>query len=55
MAVLVDVRPSIVAVSSDSGFLHLIQALLDNLGLPVRTSSESVRRDGSPEANRFAV
>jgi CheY-like chemotaxis protein len=40
MAVLVDVRPSIVAVSSESGFLHLIQALLDSLGLPVRTTSD---------------
>jgi len=40
MAVLVDVRPSIVAISSESGFLHLIQALLDSLDLPVRTTSD---------------
>jgi len=40
MAILVDVRPSIVAVSSESGFLHLIQTLLDSLGLPVRTTSD---------------
>jgi hypothetical protein len=40
MTVLVDVRPSIVAVSSESGFLHLIQSLLDGLGLAVRTTSD---------------
>ena len=40
MATLVDVRPSIVAVSGESGFLHLIQTLLDSLGLPVRTTSD---------------
>ena len=40
MAILVDERPSIVAVSSESGFLHLIQTLLDSLGLPVRTTSD---------------
>src|SRR5207244_10980453 len=40
MAVQIDVRPSIVAVSSESGFLHLIQTLLDSLGLPVRTTSD---------------
>jgi hypothetical protein len=34
------VRPSVAAVSSESGFLHLIQTLLDSLGLPVRTTSE---------------
>jgi hypothetical protein len=40
MAVQMDVRPSIVAVSSESGFLHLIQTLFDSLGLPVRTTSD---------------
>ena len=40
MAVLVDVRPSIVAVSGESGFLHLIQTLFDSLGLAVRTTSD---------------
>ena len=40
MAVQIDVRPSIVAVSSESGFLHLIQTLFDSLGLPVRTTSD---------------
>ncbi len=40
VATLVDVRPSIVAVSGESGFLHLIQTLLDSLGLPVRTTSD---------------
>ncbi len=40
MAVQVGVRPSIVAVSSESGFLHLIQTLFDSLGLPVRTTSD---------------
>ncbi len=34
------IRPQIVAVSSQSGFLHLIQSLLDTLGLPVRTTSD---------------
>jgi len=33
-------RPSIVAVSSESGFLHLIQTLFDGAGLAVRTTSE---------------
>ena len=40
MAVQIDVRPSIVAVSSESGFLHLIQTLFDSLGMPVRTTSD---------------
>ena len=40
MAVQIDVCPSIVAVSSESGFLHLIQALLDSLDLPVRATSD---------------
>jgi DNA-binding NtrC family response regulator len=40
MAVQIDVRPSIVVVSSESGFLHLIQTLFDSLGLPVRASSD---------------
>ena len=40
MAVLVDVRPSIVAVSGESSFLHLIQTLFDSLGLAVRTTSD---------------
>ncbi len=40
MPALVDMRPSIVAVSSEPGFLHLIQTLLDSLGLPVRTTSD---------------
>ena len=40
MAVQIDVRPSIVAVSSESGFLHLIQTLFDSRGLPVRTTSD---------------
>ena len=40
MAVQVDVRPSIVALSSELGFLHLIQTLFDSLGLPVRTTSD---------------
>jgi CheY-like chemotaxis protein len=40
MAVQIDVRPSIVAVSSESGFLRLIQTLFDSLGLPVRTTSD---------------
>jgi CheY-like chemotaxis protein len=40
MAVRIHVRPSIVAVSSESGFLHLIQTLLDSLGLPVRTTTD---------------
>jgi len=40
MAVQIDVRPSIVAVSSESGFLHLIQTLFDSLGLPVRTTTD---------------
>src|ERR1700694_1536252 len=40
MTVMVDVRPSIVAVSSESGFLHLIQSLLDSLDLAVRTTSD---------------
>ncbi len=40
MAVQIDVRPSIVAVSSESGFLHLIQTLFDSLGLLVRTTSD---------------
>jgi len=40
MPVLVDVRTSIVAVSSESGFLHLIQTLFDSLGLPVRTTCD---------------
>jgi hypothetical protein len=34
------VRPSIVALSSESSFLHLIQSLLDALDLPVRTSTD---------------
>jgi DNA-binding NtrC family response regulator len=33
-------EPSIVAVSSESGFLHLIQTLFDSLGLPVRTTTD---------------
>ena len=40
MAVQIDVRSSIVAVSSESGFLHLIQTLFDSLALPVRTTSD---------------
>jgi hypothetical protein len=40
MALLVDVRPSIVAVSSESGFLHLIQTLFDSLAFPVRPTSD---------------
>lgn len=40
MAVQVDVPPSIVAISSESGFLHLIQTLFDSLGLPVRTTTD---------------
>jgi CheY-like chemotaxis protein len=32
--------PSVVAVSSESGFLHLIQTLFDSVGLAVRTTSE---------------
>ena len=40
MVVQIDVRPSILAVSSESGFLHLIQTLFDSLGLPVRTTSD---------------
>jgi len=40
MTVPVDVRPSIVAVSTESAFLHLIQSLLDSLGLAVRTTSD---------------
>jgi CheY-like chemotaxis protein len=40
MAVQIDVRPSIVAVSNESGFLHLIQTLFDSLGMPVRTTSD---------------
>jgi CheY-like chemotaxis protein len=36
----VDVRPRIVAVSTESAFLHLIQSLLDTLGLAVRTTSD---------------
>jgi DNA-binding NtrC family response regulator len=40
MAVQIEVRPSIVAVSSESGFLHLVQTLLDSMGLPVRTTSD---------------
>jgi hypothetical protein len=34
------IRPQIVVVSSQSGFLHLIQCLLDTLGLAVRTTSD---------------
>jgi CheY-like chemotaxis protein len=40
MTVPVDVRPSIVAVSTESAFLHLLQTLLDSLGLAVRTTSD---------------
>jgi CheY-like chemotaxis protein len=40
MTAQVDVRPRIVAVSSESAFLHLIQSLLDSLGLAVRTTSD---------------
>jgi hypothetical protein len=40
MAVQIDMPPSIVAVSSELGFLHLIQTLFDSLGLPVRTTSD---------------
>ena|SRR5579859_2869465 len=40
MAVQVDVPPSIVAISSESGFLHLIQTLFDSVGLSVRTTSD---------------
>jgi DNA-binding NtrC family response regulator len=40
MALQIEVRPSIVAVSSESGFLHLVQTLLDSMGLPVRTTSD---------------
>jgi CheY-like chemotaxis protein len=36
----VELRPRIVAVSSESAFLHLIQSLLDSLGLAVRTTSD---------------
>jgi DNA-binding NtrC family response regulator len=34
------VRSSIVAVSSESGFLHLIRTLFDSVGLAVRTTSD---------------
>ena len=40
MTIQVDVRPRIVAVSTESAFLHLIQSLLDTLGLAVRTTSD---------------
>ena len=40
MVVQIDVRPSILAVSSESAFRHLIQTLFDGLGLPVRTTSD---------------
>jgi DNA-binding NtrC family response regulator len=40
MALQIEVRPSIVAVSSESGFLHLVQTLLDSMGLLVRTTSD---------------
>ena len=40
MTTQVDLRPRIVAVSTESAFLHLIQSLLDTLGLAVRTSSD---------------
>jgi DNA-binding NtrC family response regulator len=33
-------RPAILAVSSESGFLHLIQTLFDSAELGVRTTSE---------------
>jgi hypothetical protein len=33
-------RPQVVAVSSGSGFLHLVQTLLDTVGLPVRTTAD---------------
>ncbi|HLZ26896.1 MAG TPA: hypothetical protein VKV73_06210 [Chloroflexota bacterium] len=36
----VDARPRVVAVSSESAFLHLIQTLLDSLGLAVWTTSD---------------
>jgi DNA-binding NtrC family response regulator len=52
MTVLVDVRPSIVAVSSESGFLHLIQSLLDSLGLAVRTTSDWESAPGLVEGIR---
>jgi hypothetical protein len=34
------VRPQVVAVSSGSGFPHLVQTLLDTVGLPVRTTAD---------------
>jgi len=40
MTTQVDARPRIVAVSGESPFLHLIQTLLDGLGLAVRTTSD---------------
>src|SRR5947199_5955239 len=40
MTTQIDVRPRIVAVSTESAFLHLIQSLLDSLGLAVRTTSD---------------
>jgi CheY-like chemotaxis protein len=40
MTVPNEVRPAVVAVSSEFSFLHLIQTLLDNLGLPVRTTAD---------------
>jgi len=40
MTTQVDVRPRIVAVSTESAFLHLIQSLLDTLGMAVRTTSD---------------
>jgi len=40
MTAQVDVRPRIVAVSSESAFLHLIQMLLDSLDMAVRTTSD---------------
>jgi PleD family two-component response regulator len=40
MTTQVDVRARIVAISSELAFLHLIQMLLDSLGLAVRTTSD---------------
>jgi CheY-like chemotaxis protein len=40
MAITVGIRPQIVAVSSESGFLHLIRTLLDTLGMTVRITSD---------------
>ena len=33
-------NPRVLAVSHDSAFLHLMQTLLDDVGLPVRTTSD---------------